>query len=697
MESLIARNQNILDEEQIKKLAHEWNHKHCVPPLDPKEELKQWKDAVKFMEGQTSKRREQQHAEYEKRQREQAEQAEIENQQQQKESKEPLSVGVAAMLNEGSHYVRGLLSSLSELYKMVRAEKLECLMCKSTKTVVFDHPVSLANYSKDNEGYAGPCVWHFDTVGCKGMVKSDPIFVNAIDSELRDPESLQDLAKVRLILFEQDTQQVTLGEVVTLRGTIYIQQNRLKGKGFSTIYTQSIKYENREESELTMLDVKAILRFREMFSTNLIEKLVSMTAKRVIGYEDVKEGILISAANAAPDHPERRRRIHILIFGPPGLAKTALLMEATKLIGKSSFDNAQTSTGLSLLAIVEKEEDAYILRLGPVPRALLSAIDEMNRMPFSDQEKMFGVMQEGFFTSNKFANRARIRSPTTIIASANPSIGSRVDENGRMDLSELNLIPPVLDRFDLKYYLKAKTEENEIRELAYGMAEQQDKVVPDYSKFLRKYLTYSKQFNPIISDRAKSILTESFIAMQKVNSQVTPRRQDALFNMTRARARLQFKKVADEEDAKAVVAYYNKIVNDYENSTQVADDPINVAYKECVEILSQVIGGTTIPYTLEDLLDKACKQNDQVRRFLLSNGRRLLMRDNWQIREIYERLLLSPEVVKIKKHPVVLQFLHDAGDAREEIKTQPINGSADLGLSRAKTWNEVEREDKDLE
>jgi hypothetical protein len=41
MESLIARNSGILSLEEIKLLAHQWNLKHCSPPLDNKEFEKQ--------------------------------------------------------------------------------------------------------------------------------------------------------------------------------------------------------------------------------------------------------------------------------------------------------------------------------------------------------------------------------------------------------------------------------------------------------------------------------------------------------------------------------------------------------------------------------------------------------------------------------------------------------------------------------
>jgi putative DNA primase/helicase len=49
MESLIVRNRGgVLSEDQIIQLSHEWNDKHCVPPLDDIEFNKQYRCAKKF-------------------------------------------------------------------------------------------------------------------------------------------------------------------------------------------------------------------------------------------------------------------------------------------------------------------------------------------------------------------------------------------------------------------------------------------------------------------------------------------------------------------------------------------------------------------------------------------------------------------------------------------------------------------------
>ena len=50
MESLIRRLEKMYSEEEIKKLANNWNLQHCKPPLNNKEFEKQWEDSKKFIE-----------------------------------------------------------------------------------------------------------------------------------------------------------------------------------------------------------------------------------------------------------------------------------------------------------------------------------------------------------------------------------------------------------------------------------------------------------------------------------------------------------------------------------------------------------------------------------------------------------------------------------------------------------------------
>ena len=129
----------------------------------------------------------------------------------------------------------------------------------------------------------------------------------------------------------------------------------------------------------------------------------------------------------------KRKRINAIFVGDPGLAKSALLREAVKLVPNSRYESGRNSSGKSLTAIVSKEDESYVLRLGPVPLAkeAICAVNELGKINFEDQAYLLDTMEEGEFTINKYGINARIRSPTVIIASANP-VNSCWKDNDRI-------------------------------------------------------------------------------------------------------------------------------------------------------------------------------------------------------------------------------------------------------------------------
>ena len=140
---------------------------------------------------------------------------------------------------------------------------------------------------------------------------------------------------------------------------------------------------------------------------------------------------------------ETQKKIQVLIIGDPGLAKSAMLRKSIELVPNSRYESAENSSGKSLTAIVEKDDESHILRTGPIPAAKggICALNELGRMYFEDQKHLLGVMQEQFFTINKHGINARIHSPTAIIASANP-IDGEWKYSERIDLDEIPAIKP---------------------------------------------------------------------------------------------------------------------------------------------------------------------------------------------------------------------------------------------------------------
>ena len=94
-----------------------------------------------------------------------------------------------------------------------------------------------------------------------------------------------------------------------------------------------------------------------------------MFAPNIIGHSDKKLGLLRSLVGGSLDHGDdngRRGRIHTLLVGDPGLAKSVLAREATNLLPNSRYVTATNASGKSLVVIIDKENDSLIARYGAV-------------------------------------------------------------------------------------------------------------------------------------------------------------------------------------------------------------------------------------------------------------------------------------------------------------------------------------------
>ena len=193
------------------------------------------------------------------------------------------------------------------------------------------------------------------------------------------------------------------------------------------LYASAIEYENKEKLELSDKDIDTIHRFKKLKNGALIEPLTKMFAPSIIGLDIVKTGLLLSAVSSGDDINNtngNRDRINVLLVGNPGIGKSKLIKEMSKLVPNSRYESVQHSSGKSLTAIVSKENDDYCLRLGPIPQARgsICVLNEIGKMNSEDQGFLLDVMEEGEFTINKHGINAKIKSPTVIIASCNPIV-----------------------------------------------------------------------------------------------------------------------------------------------------------------------------------------------------------------------------------------------------------------------------------
>lgn len=670
MESLLKRNQGILDLEQIKQLAQIWNQKHCEPPLDNKEFERQWECATKFINQKIKEQT--QVAEYN------FKKEFLNNTEREKDEKIPkVSVAEALRTNFGMIRVEGMITSRSNIYKMKYEIILSCINCGYSSSRLLDSPITSSTPRKE------------DCPSCekeRKFIETKSNYLNAVTAELQDIETFNEIERLPIILFDEDTRNINLGERVRVTGRIEIvfPDSKSKKKPHAVLYSRSIEYESKEEIVITTKDREAIERFTTKLKgkEKIIDEFVSMFDHLIIGHNYIKKGLLLAAVNTAigcsqdngsdglrliksnnynSNSSTRRDRINILIIGDPGLAKTLSLKRIVKLVPNSRYESSQNSSGKSLTAIISKEDENYILRLGPVPLAkwAICALNEFGRLDPEDQGHLLDVMEEGDFTINKHGINARIVSPTTIIASANPVNNSSWSEDQKINLNEIPALKPIIDRFDLIFVVRTPKDENIIRNYTYLKSSQEGSLIPDYSNYLKKHIAYAKRLNPIFSDEAKSILDEFFIRLLTRNKNKkdvfnSPRRRDSLYRIAKAISKLKLKDVIDVGDAKEAVEFYNVILLELERTVSAPEDPRDVAYKECILILRELkeFGGIA----LYELFKKASECNIQVRQYFGIN-KPLKIEHNSKTRIVYDMLLNHSNIKRVQDKPIVLQWI----------------------------------------
>jgi MoxR-like ATPase len=584
--------------------------------------------------------------------------------------------------------IRGVISSMRPVFRMIAGEYGECPYCHTFynnhyEKPLFEEPKFPVNvYCRNEDAIEHPVEFERDENGVYSNergAKYDIIrdkdgkyvrtrvhlnveyeYRNALIIELQDEDKFDDLERLQVILFDEDTKNVQAGELVTITGQIYIERlNSARDAKLGTrMYSHSIHYEARKEISISSVDRDAIRRFANKYGNRVVDKLVDMFATNVIGYQHVKRGLLISASSCANDYRSNkdfryRIRINCLLVGDPGTAKSLLLKAVTKVVPNSRFESAQSSTGISLTALVSKEGgDVSILRCGPIPLAkeAICALNEIGRMPFESQGQLLDVMEEGEFSVNKHGINAHIRSPTVIIGSANPTTSKwRIDStDGKVNLDDIPAIKPLVDRFDLLFVFKSSKDPIDLREYTYKKSKSESSKIPNYDEFITKYLIYAKRFNPTISDEAETILNEYYIAIARTVD--SPRVRDTLFRAARMTARLKLKNVVDAEDALEVCQFYNVILNEHDQVVNIPANPRDVTLNECLCVLE----ATQAPITFEELIKKVCDKDEYIKTYI---GEDLKVRDNKKIRTILEMMLQNSHVKRTCIKPVVLQWV----------------------------------------
>ena len=247
-------------------------------------------------------------------------------------------------------------------------------------------------------------------------------YKDAKSIQLEDTERPDENERLDVVLYDHMISNVLAGEVVEITGINRIESKRgSKSKKKTTVlHAESIKYLNRKELVITDDDITNFQKFAKL--PNLLERLVSMYAPNIIGHNYAKLGVLRSVVGGV-EHGKIRGRINTFMVGDPSTAKSTLAREAVDVKPNSRYVSRPHSSAKTITAIMDKENDGLVLRLGAIhlSRGGICGVNEITEFQLDDQARLLDVLEEGIIPLNKHGTHMIIQSPTTIIATANPT------------------------------------------------------------------------------------------------------------------------------------------------------------------------------------------------------------------------------------------------------------------------------------
>jgi len=332
--------------------------------------------------------------------------------------------------------------------------------------------------------------------------------------------------------------------------------------------TNHIDVESKEPEKLliTPEEEEQILELSK--DPEVHNKILQSLAPSIYGNEHLKEAVMYLLFGGTAKHfPDITIRgdMNVLIVGDPGTAKSQLLQYTSKIAPRGLYTSGRGTTAAGLTAAVLRDKTGGMtLEAGALVLADkgVAAIDEMDKMRTEDRVAIHEVMEQHTVSIAKGGIVATLNARTSVLAAANPTLG-RYDPY-RTVSENISLPVTILSRFDLIFVLRDVPEEiKDARTTEHILDLHKRGTIPTEapidSELFRKYVSYSKNIHPSLSQEALDCLKDFYLRMRAASETegtpvaITARQLESLVRVAEARARIALKNKVELEDAERAI------------------------------------------------------------------------------------------------------------------------------------------------
>ncbi|MEM2121759.1 MAG: minichromosome maintenance protein MCM [Candidatus Woesearchaeota archaeon] len=471
--------------------------------------------------------------------------------------------------------VEGIIRQKSLIRPKVTNIIFECTQCGSRITLLQTEKEIKMPYKCATCGTKNFKIIKKELIDVQSLIIEEPIENNFYDKAPR----LRILLEGEELTSTEFSKKLIIGDKIEVTGILKelpIKSNTGKQSVNLDFYLEaihiSIKGTTFEEiySKISEEDIKKITQIAQQNPFKLMKEAI---LPNIFGYDVLKEALVLLLFGGVRKEREvdfpLRGDFHLLLIGDPGTAKSSILSRMSLVAPKSRLISAASATGVGFTATLVKDEflKGYALEAGALVLANggLACIDELDKASDEDRKYLHQAMEQQIITISKANIQETLQCRTTILAAANPKLG-RFDFNQPL-AQQINLTPPLLNRFDLIFPIQDIPDENRDTKTAEFIIEKHIKRNEEYNteenpffdiNFFRKYVAFARQnCFPTLTQASQKMIVDFYVSLRKKVQEktipITARQIEALIRLSEASAKTRLSDRVTKEDVERAI------------------------------------------------------------------------------------------------------------------------------------------------